>query len=64
MSIGDPLASTAEQLAHRRLDDAERARLVRSVRRRQQPRTPRRGAAMVLRHLADRLEPESPCLDC
>lgn len=64
MSIVDPLESTAEQLAHARLDDAERARLVRSIRHRQQPRSPRRSAASALRHLADRIEPESPCSDC
>jgi hypothetical protein len=64
MSIVDPLGSAAEQLAHTRLDDAARARLVRSIRHRQQPRTPRRSAASILRQLADRIEPESPCVDC
>ena len=64
MSIVDSLGSAADQLAHTRLDDAERARLVRSIRSRQQPRSPRRSAASVLRHIADRIEPESPCLDC
>jgi hypothetical protein len=64
MSIVDQLGSAADQLHHTRLDDAERARLVRSIRHREQPRTPRRSAAAVLRQLADRIEPESPCLDC
>lgn len=64
MSIVDPLGSAATQVAHARLDDAERARLVRSIRHRQQPRSPRRSAASVLRQIADRIEPESPCLDC
>ena len=64
MSIVDQLGSAADQLHHARLDDAERARLVRSIRHRQQPRSPRRSAATVLRHLADRIEPGSPCLDC
>lgn len=64
MSIVDPLESVANQVAHARLDDAERARLVRSIRHRQQPRSTRRNAASVLRHLANRIEPESPCLDC
>ena len=63
MSIVDPLGSAADQRARMRLDDAERARLVRSVRHRE-PRSPRRSAASVLRHLADRIEPERPCLDC
>ena len=64
MSIADPLESAAEQLAHSRLEHAEQARLVRTIRRRHQPRTPRRNAASILRHLVDRIEPESPCLDC
>ena len=64
MSIADSLESTAQQLAHSRRDDAEHARLVRTIRRRHQPRTPRRSAASVLRQIADRIEPESPCLDC
>jgi len=64
MSIVDPLGSAASQVADARLGDAERARLVRSIRHRQQPRNPRRSAASVLRQLADRIEPESPCMDC
>jgi hypothetical protein len=64
MSIVDSLGSAADQLAHTRLDDAERARLVRQIRHREQPRSPRRSAASVLRQLADRIEPESPCMDC
>ena len=64
MSIVDSLGATADQVAHARLDDAERARLVRSIRHRQSPRSPRRSAASVLRQLADRIEPENPCLDC
>lgn len=64
MSIVDSLGSTADQLAHARLDDAERARLARSIRHREQPRSPRRTAASVLRQLADRIEPENPCMDC
>lgn len=64
MSIADPLGSAAHQVAHARLDDAERARLVRTIRHRQQPRSPRRSAASVLRQLADRIEPEAPCSDC
>ena len=64
MSIADSLESAAQQLAHTRLEHAEHARLVRMVRHRDEPRTPRRGAASVLRQLADRIEPQSPCLDC
>lgn len=64
MSIVDSLGSTATQVAHARLDDAERARLVRSIRHRQQPRSPRRSAASALRQLADRIEPEPSYLDC
>ncbi len=64
MSIVDQLGSHAEQLTHARLNDAERARLVRSLRHREQPRSPRRSAASVLRQLADRIEPEAPCMDC
>ena len=64
MSIVDPLGSAVDQRTHARLDDAERARLVRTIRHREQPRSPRRSAAAVLRHLADRIEPERPCLDC
>ena len=64
MSKADPLESAAEQLAHSRLEHAEHARLVRTIRRRHEPRSTRRSAATVLRQLADRIEPESPCLDC
>lgn len=63
MSIVDPLESVAMQVARARLSDAEHARLARSIRHRQQPRSTRRSAASVLRHLAARIEPEGPCLD-
>jgi hypothetical protein len=64
MSIVDPLGSAADQLVRTRLDDADRARLVRSIRHRRQSPDPRRSAASMLRDLADRIEPESPCSDC
>jgi hypothetical protein len=63
MSTVDPLGSAAAQLAHARLDDAERYRLARSIRR-QRSRNPRRSAATVLRAWADRIEPDTACLDC
>lgn len=63
MSTLFSLENAAEQVAHRRLDDAERARLVRSIR--QSPRSPRRSIASTLRQLAERIEPaERACLDC
>ena len=64
MSIVDPLGSAADQLTRTRLDDAARARLVRSIRHHRQSSDPRRSAASMLRDLADKIEPESPCLDC
>ncbi|MEA2517585.1 MAG: hypothetical protein QOG16_1423 [Actinomycetota bacterium] len=64
MSIVDPLGSAADQLARTRLDDAARARLVRSIRHRRAPADPRRNAAAMLRDLADKIEPEQPCMDC
>ena len=63
MSTLHSIESAAAQVAHARLGEAERARLARSARQ-QQDHPTRRTVASVLRHWADRLEPERPCLDC
>jgi hypothetical protein len=60
MSIVDPLGSAADQLARTRLGDAERARLVRSIRHRRESSDPRQDAVSMLRNLADSIESDSP----
>ncbi|HWC13931.1 MAG TPA: hypothetical protein VG929_04990 [Actinomycetota bacterium] len=63
MSTLHSLESAAAQVTQARLDEADRTRLVRSVRP-ARLRAPRRSVASALRSWADRLEPDRPCLDC
>lgn len=63
MSIFLSLESTVAQATEARRAEADRVRLVRSLRHRS-ARTPRHSLATALRGWADRLEPETPCLDC